>query len=156
MNNPTTEQTLMDPTQDKPEPLIDEQELARLSPEKLITGFTRTPVVHFAVIAVLLHVVVIVGSSLPFIYDTWINPEAAAARQAQVEAQRQAERDQELKDAAASSNDEAPSADGQTEQAGNGTATKQAPDKSRLEQELEEAAEPDEMPSLDELMTDNP
>jgi len=150
MNNPTTEQTLMDPTKDKPEPLIDEQELARLSPEKLVTGFTRTPVVRFTVIAVLLHVVVIVGSSLPFIYETWINPEAAAARQAQVEAQRQAERDAKL-EAAASSNDQAPSAD-----AGAVPATDQTPARSRLEQALDEAAEPDEMPSLDELMTDNP
>jgi len=134
------------------EPPSEAQEIARLAPEKLVAGFTHTPVGRFTLIAILLHVVVILGSSIPFIYDTWINPEAAAARAAQVEAQRQAEQDAQLK-AAASADEEAPPA----EAAADDTAAEEdAGAKSRIEQRIEETADPDEMPSLDELLIENP
>lgn len=130
----------------KTQPLIDEAELSRLAPEKLVAGFTQTPVGRFTLIAVLLHVVVIFGTSLPFIYDTWINPEAAAARQAQVEAERKAEQDAKLNAASATGS-----------QTPDENATPDEPaTRSRVEQRVEETAAPDELPSLDALLTDNP
>lgn len=157
----------MTPSQSKTQPLIEQQELSQLSPEKLVTGFTRTPVVRFAVIAVVLHVLVIVGTSVPFIYYTWINPEAAVARAAEVEAERKARQDAELRakagddadaddDADDAEDDADPdAADDDPDAEGDDAATDRANGDSPIEQQLQEAAEPDEIPSLEDLLEDD-
>ena len=56
---------------------------APAAPENLLTGFSRTNVWQAFVVAMILHVVVIGGTSGRFIYDSWIDPEGAALRKAE-------------------------------------------------------------------------
>jgi hypothetical protein len=54
--------------------------LERLSPNDLVSGFARSPVVPFLFAAIAFHVVVIGISSIGYIQDRWIDPEGARQR----------------------------------------------------------------------------
>ena len=58
------------------------RDLQRLSADSLMTGYSRTKVFVAALLAVLLHVVLLGATSGRYIYDRWIDPEGAAAREA--------------------------------------------------------------------------
>ena len=65
------------------------QDLGRLSPERLVAGFSRSKILVCLLIAIGAHVFVIGATSLGYIRDTWIDPEGAAKRKAaQLEAQK--------------------------------------------------------------------
>jgi hypothetical protein len=75
------------------------QDISRLSPDKLALGFSRSKILMGIGIAVAVHVVFLLATSVTYIRDRWIDPEGAVKRKAaQIEA-RQAE---EAKAAAAS------------------------------------------------------
>ncbi len=55
----------------------------RYSPDKLLAIFSKTRFLAFLVLAILVHVVFLTVTSMPFIRDTWIDPEAAELRKQQ-------------------------------------------------------------------------
>ena len=73
-----------------------EDDLQRLSPDGLMTMFSRSHIALCLVIAIGLHVAVIASTSMPYIRDRWIDPEGAAlrriARQRELEKRRAAQR----------------------------------------------------------------
>ena len=97
-------------------------DIENFSPYKLIDNFTQSRTTLCLVVALILHVVVIGGTSVPYIYSTWINPEASKA------------------DAAA----------GRGEGASTRPATASAPTrrdrKSRVERDVTEKAKPKDIP----------
>ena len=58
----------------------DQPSIDRLSPDKLVAGFSKTKVVTCILVALAVHVVVLAGTSVSYIRDTWLFPEEAAAR----------------------------------------------------------------------------
>ena len=58
-----------------------EDDLQRLSPDGLMTMFSRSHIALCLVIAIGLHVAVIASTSMPYIRDRWIDPEGARLRQ---------------------------------------------------------------------------
>jgi len=53
---------------------------------KPIAGFDRTTTGFWVTVSLVLHIALIGGTSIGFIRDTWIDPEGAAARQAEIDA----------------------------------------------------------------------
>ncbi|MBI2192495.1 MAG: hypothetical protein HYU36_10980 [Planctomycetes bacterium] len=60
------------------------------APERLLIGFSRSRVAACLGLALLLHVLVIGGTSSAYIRDRWIDPEGALERKRQAEAARKA------------------------------------------------------------------
>jgi hypothetical protein len=56
-------------------------DIDKLSPQKLMGVFSETPALMAFGVAVILHVLVIGGTSLSYIYATWINPSAPVAEE---------------------------------------------------------------------------
>jgi len=105
----------------------DQTDIENFSPYKLIENFTKGRAVLCLVVALVLHVIVIGGTSVPYIYSTWISPQ------------------------------EALDADGQAPGAATRPTTTSAPArgrgrgggrKSRVERSVTEAAKPEDMPKL--------
>ena len=59
---------------------------------KPIAGFDRTTTGFWVVVSLVIHIALIGGTSVGFIKDTWIDPEGAAARQAEHDAKIAAEK----------------------------------------------------------------
>jgi len=144
-----------------PKSLIEDKELARMAPEQLVSGFTRTPVVLFLVVAFVAHILVIGGTSASYIYYNHINPEAGALREQRLEQERKAKLDAELKQKAGKSMadqpaDAEPGSDKPEAGEGDGEGADAEADadagKSPVERRIEETAAPDEIPSLDNLL----
>jgi len=160
MNDTPPETTT--PTAPASRSLIEDKELARMAPEQLVSGFTKTPVLLFVVAAFIMHVLVIGGSSAPYIYYNFINPEAGVLREERLEAERKAALDAELKakagksvsDTSAEGEGDTASVDGDGGEGDGDTAADGDGDdgKSPVERRIEETAEPDEIPSLDSLL----
>ena len=74
------------------------QDTDRLSPDKLVLGFSRSKILMGIGIAVAVHVVFLLATSVTYIRDRWIDPEGAAKRKA---AQLEARQAEEAKAAAA-------------------------------------------------------
>jgi hypothetical protein len=66
------------------------EDYSRHSPDKLLVGFTKGRMALWVVVAVVVHVVFIVVTSLGSIRDRWIDPEGAIVRKAAIEAARKA------------------------------------------------------------------
>jgi hypothetical protein len=60
-------------------------DMERASPDRLITGFSRSRILYGLFLALAVHVGVIGSTSMQYIMDTWIDPEAAIARKQQEE-----------------------------------------------------------------------
>jgi len=56
------------------------QDIRELSPDKLMTTFTRSPVTFCLIVATLAHLVIGAVTSLDYIRDRWIDPEGATLR----------------------------------------------------------------------------
>ena len=56
------------------------QGMERLSPDKLVLGFSRTKIMLYLLIAVLVHIAAVAATSVGYIRDRWIDPEAAVRR----------------------------------------------------------------------------
>jgi hypothetical protein len=54
--------------------------LKQHAPDKLLRGFSTGNMMMWLALAVILHVALIVGTSIGYIRDTWIDPEGAAVR----------------------------------------------------------------------------
>lgn len=63
-----------------------DREIERMVPDQLVSGFTETPLMKFLVVALIAHVVLVSVASVGYVYDTWIDPEGAAERQAAAKA----------------------------------------------------------------------
>lgn len=59
-------------------------------PDKLLTGFAKTPISFYVVIAIGLHVLFVGATSVRYIRDTYVDPEGAKLR---LEAKKKAEED---------------------------------------------------------------
>jgi hypothetical protein len=75
------------------------QDINTLSPDKLVLGFSRSRILIGVGIAVAVHVVFLLATSLTYIRDRWIDPQGAMKRKA---AQLEARQAEEAKAAAAS------------------------------------------------------
>lgn len=71
-----------------PEP---SQDFERLVPEKLTVTFSSSRIFHCLLIAIGVHAVLVAATSVTYVRDTWIDPEAAARRRAEKLAARKAE-----------------------------------------------------------------
>ncbi|MBM4030346.1 MAG: hypothetical protein FJ291_01005 [Planctomycetes bacterium] len=60
----------------------DPQDILKHSPDKLLTGFSKTRVAWYFLVAVAIHIVATAATSIGYIRDRWIDPEGAAARRA--------------------------------------------------------------------------
>ncbi|HUT31883.1 MAG TPA: hypothetical protein VNE39_00255 [Planctomycetota bacterium] len=60
----------------------DPQGIQKLSPDKLLTDFTKTKVLWCFLIAVAIHLVATAATSIGYIRDRWVDPEGAARRKA--------------------------------------------------------------------------
>ncbi len=58
------------------------QGIQRHSPDKLLMGFSKTRVVWYFAIAIIIHIVATGATSVGYIRDRWIDPEGAALRKA--------------------------------------------------------------------------
>jgi len=123
------------------------KDIEELSPHKLLRNFSRNRLLACFVLALALHVVVIGGLSLRYIYRAWINPATPAAR---------AETADGNETPAAGPSDGVPDSaggDGSTAASGNATPTKtpgedgapSATDAPVVDRVTEEA-EPEEIP----------
>lgn len=59
----------------------EEKDADRFAPQHLLAEFTRNRIVRCLAVALAVHVVIIGGSSLDYVYFSWINPEAGRARE---------------------------------------------------------------------------
>ncbi|MDP6116211.1 MAG: hypothetical protein QGF00_08050 [Planctomycetota bacterium] len=50
------------------------------NPDELLHGFTRTSTTSFIILAIVIHAVIVTGTSYPYIRDSYIDPEGAAKR----------------------------------------------------------------------------
>ena len=75
------------------------QDINTLSPDKLVLGFSRSKILMGIGIAVAVHVVFLLATSVTYIRDRWVDPEGAMKRKA---AQLEARQAEEAKAAAAS------------------------------------------------------
>jgi hypothetical protein len=66
------------------------EDYSRHSPDKLLVNFSKGRLALWVVLAVVLHVIFIVVTSLGSIRDRWIDPEGAIVRKAAIEAARKA------------------------------------------------------------------
>jgi hypothetical protein len=57
-----------------------EFDMERASPDRLIAAFSRSRILYGLFLAIIIHVGVIGGTSVQYVIDTWIAPEAAIAR----------------------------------------------------------------------------
>ena len=73
--------------------LQDDQDIQRHSPQKLMGSFAGSRMLVCLGIALAVHVIIVGGSSLDYIYYNWINREAGKARQERLEAERKAKAD---------------------------------------------------------------
>jgi len=64
-------------------------DVQRLSPDRLMTAFSRSHIALCLIIAIALHVVVVAATSVSYIHDTWIDPEGAEQRRVEDERQLQ-------------------------------------------------------------------
>ncbi|MCH7725049.1 MAG: hypothetical protein IH991_01010 [Planctomycetes bacterium] len=55
-------------------------ELDRLSSGKLLSVFSKSPVVGWFFVAIVFHILIIGATSWSYVNDTWIDPEGAEAR----------------------------------------------------------------------------
>lgn len=51
-------------------------------PENLLHGFSQTRLGFWIIVALVVHVVLLAGTSIPYLYDTWIDPQGAEERRA--------------------------------------------------------------------------
>lgn len=56
-----------------------ENDIGRLTPQKLLESFSRGKVIRCVILAVVIHAAVIGALSTRYIYCTWVNPEAGEA-----------------------------------------------------------------------------
>jgi len=75
------------------------QDVDKLSPDKLMLGFTRSKIMLGIGVAVAIHLVLLLATSVTYIRDRWIDPEGAARRKAE---QLEARKAKEAEAAAAS------------------------------------------------------
>jgi len=59
------------------------QGIEHFSPDRLLTGFSKTRVLRYFAIAVAIHLVATAATSIGYIRDRWIDPEGAARRKAE-------------------------------------------------------------------------
>lgn len=55
----------------------------RYSPDKQLAVFSKTPFLAYLVLAVILHAAFLTATSVSYIWDTWVDPEAAELRKKQ-------------------------------------------------------------------------
>ena len=55
--------------------------------DRLLTGFAGNRIVFWVLVAIAVHVAIILGTSLTFVHDRWIDPEGAEQRAAAVVAE---------------------------------------------------------------------
>lgn len=60
----------------------------KLSPDDLMSGFSRSSLLLGLVLSAAVHIVLVAGTSWPYIRDTYVDPEGARQRAAQLQAQR--------------------------------------------------------------------
>ncbi len=73
----------------------DRQDVQRLSPDKLVTIFSKSHIALCLIVAIGLHVAILAATSTGYIRDTWIDPAGAQQRQmAAEEARKQAKADE--------------------------------------------------------------
>jgi hypothetical protein len=65
------------------------QDVQRLSPDKLMTTFSKSHIALCLIVAVGLHVAVVAATSTKYIHDTWIDPEGAELRRMAAERARE-------------------------------------------------------------------
>ena len=65
------------------------QDVQRLSPDKLVTMFSRSRIALCLIVAAGLHVAVVAATSTKYIHDTWIDPEGAQLRRTAAEQARE-------------------------------------------------------------------
>ena len=65
------------------------EDVQRLSPDRLMTAFSRSHMAMCLIIAVGLHLAVVAATSMTYIRDTWIDPEGAEQRRAQADRRKQ-------------------------------------------------------------------
>jgi hypothetical protein len=109
-----------------------EQDIMNLAPQKLLGSFAKKRLGLCWLLAIALHVVIIGGTSLDYIYFEWVNPVAGEARKKAVEEERKKAKEAALRASAAASvaataaSTNAPAAKAQppkTEGGTNGTAS---------------------------------
>ena len=61
------------------------QGIQHLSPDKVLSGFSRTRVLRCILAAIAVHVLVAAATSVGYIRDRWLDPEGAARRKAAIE-----------------------------------------------------------------------
>lgn len=65
-------------------PMTKEKTATTQNLDRLLTGFAGNRIVFWMLVALVVHVAVILGTSLTFVRDRWIDPEGAAQRSAAV------------------------------------------------------------------------
>jgi hypothetical protein len=79
----------------------DMEDISKMAPQKLMGSFTKSRILFCMIVALTAHVLVIGGTSLQYIYEEWINPEAGEARREterlKKEAEAKKDRDEQLK-----------------------------------------------------------
>lgn len=90
-------------------------EVAPYNPDDLLTTFTKSRLVMAFLMTIVLHVLLIGGTSPGFIYDTYIDPEGAEARRKAAEEEKKSEMEEKadkVKEAIAEKEGEEGAADG--------------------------------------------
>ena len=120
-------------------------------PENLLHGFSQTRLGFWIIVAFVVHLALVAGTSVPYLYDTWIDPEGAEERRAATEEDEEGEEAEAVREAieegAEGREEETPEeveepVEEPTEEAAGEPEEEQTP----VERRVEEAAEPDEIP----------
>ncbi len=67
-----------------------DEDVQRLSPDRLMTAFSRSHIALCLIVALGLHIAVVAATSMTYIRDRWIDPEGAELRRIAEERQREA------------------------------------------------------------------
>ncbi|MCH8475350.1 MAG: hypothetical protein LAT55_09000 [Opitutales bacterium] len=116
-------------------------------PETLLAGFSRTRLDFWIIVALIVHVALLAGTSIPYLYDTWIDPEGAEERRAAV----QEDEDEEAEAVREAIEQGSEAREEETGEAAEEPAEETAQEEEEeeltpVERRVQEAADPDEIP----------
>ncbi|NQT94448.1 MAG: hypothetical protein HQ559_16955 [Lentisphaerae bacterium] len=126
-----------------------EKDTDRFAPQALLAEFTKNRIVRCLAIALAVHVVIIGGSSLDYVYFSWINPEAGRARE---EAQKKAREAEAAKARGEVTQPSSPAENGKagTAKTGSDQETIEKNKTNPVIQEITETANPEDIPDRPE------
>lgn len=115
-------------------------------PERLLHQFSRTRLDGWLAVALIIHVALLGATSVPYIWDTWIDPTGAAERRAATTSSEEDEQEtvrQAIEESSPTATTPSPT---EARESREDVETAPEPPESPVEQRVRDAASPEEIP----------